>query len=403
MTRLDKDLDTVIRNLDQWISRNGWAGWDPYDIKSKKWVLRITAKSSGNFFYRILREGVFESFYHFPLSFRKLLGIQPRVNAKAMGLLATAYLRLFRKTGDQAFYDRAMECLDWLRHHRSPGTTGSGWGYPFDWFSSKLVPAETPNGIVTTAVGEAFWQAWKLTGDRAWLNECINIAHFLASLPRHEALPGTICFSYTPLFINHVHNLNLFVAEYLIRLGKETNNQGWIDLGMQATDYTLACQRPDGSFDYNGPPEKPANFVDHYHTGFVLRMLFAIWQHTGKPAIRKALDHCFHHYHQHFFEAEGIPKLMPGRKYRIDIHSCAEALICLSTLGDLYPDSVALKENVYRWTTHNLLSRKGYFYYGILKSRFTRFPFKSKIPYLRWGQAWMMLALSLMLNDKKNA
>jgi len=400
---INKDIQSAIDQLNQWIATNGWAGWDPYDIKAKPRILKITEKSRINPLFRIWREIVFESFTHFPLFFRKLLHVQPRINAKAMALFASAYLNLYETTGRKDYLNRSLVCLDWLGNNRALHIAGSGWGYPFDWFSNELVPAGTPNGIVTTAAGHAFWKAYKLLGQEQYLKECINIAHFLAGLPKNEAIPGTICFSYTPLYINHVHNLNLFVAEFLIRVGKETNNQGWVDLGNRAADYTLACQDPAGFFDYNGPPEKPARFVDHYHTGFVIRMLHALWKHTGREDIRRSMERCYKHYMEHFFEDGQIPRLILQRKYRIDIHSCAEAVICLSELHDTFPGAGARAERVLNWTLEHLRSKKGYFYYGIHKSRFTGIPFKSKIPYIRWGQAWMLLALSTFLKKQVHA
>lgn len=383
-----------LEMLDLWIENNGWAGWDPYDIRAKEWVLRISEKALENRRSAIRREIVFEVFNHFPLFCRHLMNVRPQVNAKAMGLFACAYLDLYNLTREEKWFSKAHECLDWLSHNKAMNVDGSAWGYPFDWYSNQLIPAGTPNGIVTTVAGEAFWKAFSFLSDESYLKECINIAHFLAVLPKHETGNDSLCFSYTPLYVNHVHNLNLFVAEYLIRIGKKVNNQGWIDMGIRAVNYTLASQADDGSFDYNGPPEKPARFIDHYHTCFVLRMLHSIWIMTGNGKVYTALERCYRHYVKHFFRRETIPKLLPNRTYRIDIHSCAEAINCLCTLGKTFPGSISIAGKVLDWTIRHLQTGKGYFCYGFLKSRFTGIVFKSKIPYMRWAQAWMMRALS---------
>jgi rhamnogalacturonyl hydrolase YesR len=199
------------------------------------------------------------------------------------------------------------------------------------------------------------------------------------------------------VYQNHIHNLNLFIAEFMIKVGLETKNQKWIDLGTYATNYSISNQLPNGAFDYNGPPEKPKNYVDNYHTGFVLRMLHSIWLMTANKEIYSSLDKCFNHYTEHFFEDMTIPKLLPDRKYRIDIHSCAESINCLTEISKSFPDALRIAENVANWTVNNLQDKTGYFYYGILKSRFTRRTYISKIPYIRWGQAWMLKSLSNLL------
>ncbi|MCK4747414.1 MAG: hypothetical protein KAT15_10275 [Bacteroidales bacterium] len=344
--------------------------------------------------YAYLRELIYELFYRFPVSSRKLLGIKPAVNPKAMALFSSSYLSLYRISGEQDHFEKSLECLNWLLENPATTETGMGWGYSFDWQSRMLIPANTPNGIVTTAAGEAIWQHYLLYKDQKYLDYCLEVADFLYALPFDSLDENKICYSYTPLFINHVHNLNLFVAEFLIKTGMEIKKSDWIEAGNKAVNYTLSDQRKDGSFDYNGPPEKPQNFIDHYHTGFVLRMLYSIWKLTGREDVMQSLEKCLYHYTANFFIDDRIPKLLPHRKYRIDIHSCAEAVYCLSELSVQFPQHMGLARNVLSWTLENLQDISGYFYYGLLKSRFTGRVYRSRISYIRWSQAWMLKALS---------
>ena len=383
-----------IKKLDAWIENNGWSGWDPYDIKGKKPVIRLAALGDKFKFCAYLRELLYEFFYQYPRFSRRLFNVQRTTNPKAMGLMAAAYIDLYHSTEDKKYLTKAESMLDWLSENLVRINEGIGWGYPFDWQSTKLIPAHTPNGIVTTAAGEAFWSFFQLTGEKKYLDTCIEICHFLAGLPTYLEGEDKICFSYTPLYVNHVHNLNLFVAEFLLKIGLRSGNQEWVRLANSAVNYTLADQAEDGTFDYNGPPEKPRNFVDNYHTGFVLRMLHSIWKLTKRKEVFEALELCYHHYTTHFFEDRKIPKLLPDRKYRIDIHSCAESINCISVLSESYPEQFDLAGNVLKWTIENLQDPTGYYYFGILKSRITGRPFISKIPYLRWGQAWMLRALA---------
>jgi hypothetical protein len=389
----NRDFQEALEQLIGWIENSGHIGYDPYDIKGARCIIRLTRRGSENRVYSLIRETVFELFYTFPLLSRRLLRIKPQHNPKATGLIASSYLDLYSLYKKEADYSKALACLEWLRANMSPVSPGTGWGYPFDWQSKELIPAGTPNGIVTTVVGDAFWKHFQLTGNKESLGYCTRICEFLSSLPVDEINQHQVCYSYTPLFINHVHNLNLFVAEFLLKTAMETGRTDWIEMSNRAINYTLANQLPDGSFDYNGPPEKPQNHFDNYHTGFVLRMLYSIWKLTRREDVYTSLQSCYSHYIKNFFENDSIPKLMPDKKYRIDIHSCAESINCLCVLSPTFPEGLKLAENILRWTIENLQDKSGYFYYGILKSRFTGIPFKSKIPYIRWGEAWMMRAL----------
>ena len=52
-------------------------------------------------------------------------------------------------------------------------------------------------------------------------------------------------------------------------------------------------------------------------------------------------------------------------------------------------------EKIAKWTIENMQDEKGYFYYQ-------KWPFlTNKIAYMRWGQAWMMLALSTLFEKIK--
>lgn len=397
MGEIPSEILKCVLKLDSWITQNGWKGYDPYDIKAVPWVLNLTEKGNNSRFWALFRELVFEFFYTFPLFSRNLLRINRDINPKAMGLFSTGYLDLYKITDDKAFLEKSLYCLDWLMNSKIKINGGSGWGYPFEWQSGQRIPRNTPNGIVTTAVGDAFWNFYQYTNDKKYLDECTRICRFLVSLPVDKIDAERICFSYTPVFMNHVHNLNLFVAEFLIKTGMKVNNSDWIKSGKRAVNYTVSSQLEDGLFDYNGPPEPAQKHYDNYHTGFVLRMLHSICQLIEREDVKLALKKSYNNYISNFFDGETIPKLTPQKKYRIDIHSCAESILCLSTLSDIFPEAIQRAGKILNWSIKNLQDNSGYFYYGILKSRLTGLKFRSTIPYLRWGQAWMLRAISRYL------
>ncbi|PID62379.1 MAG: hypothetical protein CR986_01725 [Ignavibacteriae bacterium] len=390
----EKLIEEIVL-LENWITKNGWEGYDPYDIKDIKLVIWITKLGNKNRLAEIFREGLFELFLMFPKFSRVLLRVKPQINAKAMGLFASSYLTLYETEKEEKYLEKSLECIKWLDANFSEKYSGKGWGYPFNWQAQKLIPKFTPNGIVTTAVGDAYWRFYQITKEKKYLNTCIDICTFLSEgLLISNISEEEICFSYTPIFTNYVHNLNLFVAEFLIKTGKEIGNQQWIKIGKKAANYTVASQYTDGSFGYFGPQHKGRNLIDNYHTAFVLRMLYSIYNLTEDEKYLESLKKCYTHYLNNFFENNTIPKFTPERKYRIDIHSCAEAINCLSELSSLFPEGLPIAQNIADWTFRNLLDESGFYYHGIFKSRIINTTFKSKISYIRWNQAWMFKGLT---------
>ena len=74
----------------------------------------------------------------------------------------------------------------------------------------------------------------------------------------------------------------------------------------------------------------------------------------------------------------------------IGIHAPAQLMVTLYKLNQ-FSNYHELADKVLNWTIDNMQDRKGYFYYQ--KRKFV----SSKIPYMRWAQAWMFYALSYYL------
>lgn len=398
---ITEEIMQSITRLDGWITINGWAGYDPYDIKGHPWVLKLSCNRNQNRTSRLIKGGLLLSIDVFPQASRRLLRVKKETNAKAMGLFASAYLKLYKHLKVEAYLQKAYECLKWLEENKSEGYGGDCWGYPFDWQTLVLIPKRTPTAVVSSICGDAFWDFYKFSGDKKYLSTCETICNFLiSSLNIDHVDANEICFSYTPIDRFHVHNANLFAAEFLIRVGKESNNEEFYKHGIKALNYSLDAQNKDGSFYYWALSENhiynisdsTLKNIDHYHTGFVLRSLYSIHKSTGDKRILEALSKGYQFYRDNLFEDKRVPKLKPDSTYPINIHSCAEAILCMSTLSDLFLDALEYAQNAFLWTKENMQTKEGWFIYMILNIKGVRR--KVKIPYIRWGQAWMMRAMS---------
>lgn len=389
MNSLNNLVISSVEQLDGWLERNGWAGYDPYDIKE----LPFLVKQNLSFFGKVLRKGFYEIESVAPLFLRGLLRFEKRVNAKGMGLFADAYLKLHKTTGRHKYLLRAEEALDWLSDNYSKGYSGMCWGYPFDWQSRVFIPKGTPSSVVSSTVGRAYWAFYKFTADSKYLDVCKSICEFFLKDLKIDKIAGDkICFSYTPVDNFHVNNANLFVAEFLVRVGKEIGNRDYTDYGLKAVNYTLSEQNDDGSICYWAKDQENRCRIDHYHSGFEIRSLYSIWKLTGDGAIYEALKRYYKFYLDNLFEDKTIPKITPKNTYPIDIHSCSEAILCNCLLCEEFPEGKEYLENSIKWVIENMQTRDGWFVYRIEKTGGLKR--KVKIPYIRWGQAWMLRGLS---------
>jgi hypothetical protein len=381
---------TAAKKLDAWVQQREMVGYDPYDLRGTGPFLWSKSPSRRrSLFAKLMRGGFAVLEDLFPMGMRRLFRVQPTLNAKAMGLFAKAYLNLYDLDQHEAELNKAIACLNWLEANPSPGYSGPCWGYPFDWQSTVLIHKGTPSSVVSWTVGDAFWKMYRTTGERRYLDICAGVCKFFVSdLHCDSPSPDRLCFSYTPVDRMHVLNATLFVGEFLIRVGHEIGNEDYKKTGMSATNYVVANQSLDGSWAYFGQEDKRLVSIDHYHTGFVLRLLRNISDVTGDQRYEAALKKGFEFYWNELFELSGLPRYFVEKTYPVDIHSVSEALICLASFDGRYRDTSERLHWILEWALNSMQDESGYFYFMKHERRTV------KIPFMRWGQAWMLLALS---------
>ena len=390
-------VSEALVHLDSWITNNGWSGYDPYDIKGQDWFVRLFGYQT--WFHRKVR-GVLSLVEQNlpPYALRRILRIEKEINAKGMGLLASAYLSLFKTTGQQQYLVKAQDILTWLASNSNQDNPGISWGYPFHWQSRVFIPRGTPSSVVTGVVGDAWIDHYELTKSQDSLDIIIRVSDFfLNGLNRYVKTDDQICFSYTPLDKYKVHNANLFTAAFLARLWVTTGEDRYKDLSLKAVRYTLSEQNDDGSFFYWGT--EPPTLIDHYHTGFVLRHLDTIQRATGSDFINRPLKKGYNFYIDKLFSVDGIPKLTPDSLYPINVHSCSEAILCVSQLGPKLGgfDKLAAIVN---FTIENMRTDEGYYIAEIRRRWWGKQ--KVRVPYMRWAQAWIFYALARLQETLKS-
>ena len=397
-----------VEKLDRWITNNGWAGYDPHDVRGTKpflFLLQPLRSIPMKIGRRALLTPLVAFERAFPGPARRIFGVKPTINAKGMGLFAKAYLQLYSALGDETYKQKAVECLAWLEANTSPGYREPCWGYPFVWQSGVITPPYTPASVVTSAVGDAFWTAYKTLGDSHYLDVCKGICRaFLTYLKRDEMPDGTICFSYTPIDDFHVHNANLLVAEFLTRVGTETGERDWVDIGIRAGRYALVEQNADGSLYYWGRIQdyQCPGCIDHYHSGFEIRCLKAIGHNTGLADFSDAADRYYEFYRKNLVldnDRVIMPKMTPASVYPVNIHSCAESILVAATYYHEHDYARRTLDPLAEWAIENMQTASGSFAY--MKRRSMGREVVHDFPYLRWAQGWMLLALSQYLLVKR--
>lgn len=387
-----------FHDLDAWIDTHGLTGHDPFDIKQHPWMRAVQP-------YRLPRRASTLLCDLFPNVLRRLLHVPRTENPKSHALLALARLRMHELTHDGSYLDQATGHLEWLLAHGCPDYSGLCWGYPFHVYAKGLdTPAGAPVVVVSSIAGEAMLRAHAVTGEARWLDAARSISAFiLEDLPRLRHTDGSFCFGYAVCDHRRVHNANLLAAQCLFRTAAATGDITLLDPAEAALKFSLARQREDGAWPYGefsqGEPYEEANLriVDHHHTGFMLRSLLAIQEIRPGEDIEKAVKQGLHFYLNSLWGPYGMPVNDYGR-YPVDIHACAEAVLCTSTFAATRKSLLQQATMALRWAYWYLRDpRSGAPYYRRYRH------YTSRLVCARWGVAWMYRALAEYLHAMQDA
>jgi hypothetical protein len=379
-------VERITREVLRYCEDSNWGGYDPYDALNSRILQKLPFLDS-----KWVRLSLIQGLKRSPLNLRPLLLVPKTHNPKALALFLSALVRLSRARiiENENALNKVADLLLELRTRDTPYTC---WGYSFDWQTrTKLVPRGSPNIICTTFAGNALLDVYEKDGSSSYRDSALKAAQFILERLYSSDGEGFACFNYTPLEPTQVHNANLLGAALLCRVSNYTGKRKFLIPALEAARFSADKQNKDGSW-YYGEREQPSQkWIDNFHTGFNLCALRDIGRfgHTDEfePNVIRGLQY----YRTNFFEPDGAPRYFPGRRYPIDIHSASQSIITLLALNDLNPDNVNLAQKVLCWTTENMWDERGYFYYQ--QHRF----WKNCIPYMRWGQAWMLLALATFL------
>jgi len=394
----NNDLYEKFIRLKAYCESEDFKGWDPFDGLNSK-VLRSLLPLSHS---AVLRLVVIQGFKRCPWNLRPLLSVPKEHNAKGIGLFLQGYCNLYEmvRCHDENFKWIGSECeilerikylAELLVEMRSQGYHGSCWGYNFDWQSRRLFlfPAYCPTVVCTNFCATALFSAYEVLGDEKYKDVALNAADFVLKDLHLDEYKGEKMISYSPLQGNDfVSNASLLGSKLLSYCYKYTGNEIYKEVARSSVRACCLGQREDGAWTYSQVP--PKLWVDSFHTGYNLDGLVAYQEIIGDNSFQDNIERGFNYYINNFFFEDGSPKYYDNEQYPIDIHCPGELLVVLCNMHRL-AEHKQLAEKVIDWTLKNMFDNEGYFYYQLKKS------ISSKIPYMRWSNAFMFNAISRYL------
>lgn len=401
--KFDRNILEAFKGLRSYCEDEDFRGWDPYDGLNSRVFKSVpfVGKSA------ICRLVWIQLFKRNPLNLRKFLLVPKQYNAKGIGLFLQGYCALYKMVKGNAALAEDFGTVEELKDKieylgnlllelRSPGFSGAAWGYNFPWQCRRefLFPAGEPTVVATNFCAWALLDAAEILGNEEFRKTALSSADFILDDLRRTPHKGGQIISYSKMPGNDtIYNASLLGSRLLARIWKETGRQECLYLARASVEACVADQRSDGSWTYG--VKAVTGWIDSFHTGYNLDGLIAYHEITGDTRFADNIEKGLKYYLENFFMPDGSPKYYHNRQYPIDIHCPGQLVMTLSRLHR-YAENRDLVRKVMDWTLHHMLSPDGYFYYQAKKG------ISSKIPYMRWSNAFMFCALATMLSEESD-
>ena len=299
---------------------------------------------------------------------------------------------------DEQYYRRAVHFLEVLKTTRCPGFEHYAWGYPFNWETRRgTIKEGTP--LITTVpyVYEAFQQVYQIDGDPRWREIMRSIAeHAFHDYKDFETSQTASKCAYFPLPDDPggVINASAYRAFLLTKATMDLGDEKYLNAAERNLNFVLETQNANGSWFYSTDGDR--DFVDHFHTCFVLKALAKIEEITGSLQCRGAIDRGLRYYVQNLFDPNGLPapfsKAPRLTVYRRELYDYAECINLAVLLYGRSPEfdkiaSGVLTEMLADWQRPN----------GAFRARKLLIGWDN-VPMHRWAQSQMFRSLSFLLS-----
>jgi len=265
---------------------------------------------------------------------------------------AMGFAFLANLTKEEQHYRKAFHFLEVLKATRCTGYTRYCWGYPFNWETLRGTIREgTP--LITTVpyVYEAFKQVWEIDKAEEWNQVMKSVAeHGLFDYKDIQTSLNASTCSYTPDPEQSVAvvNANAYRAFLLTSAAHDFAEEKYWKVAERNLNFVLEAQNGDGSWYYAQDGKR--NFIDHFHTCFVLKALVKIEALTRHSGCTEAIKRGVEYYVANLFDESGLPKPFSRRPrltiYRRELYDYAEAINLAVLLKGRFPKLDALLSTV---------------------------------------------------------
>lgn len=314
---------------------------------------------------------------------------------------AMGFALLSELTDERSYYERAVHFLEVLKETRCARYRHYGWGYPFDWETKNGTMREGTPLITTVPYAyEAFLAVYEIDKNPEWRDIMQSIAtHALEDYHDVATSAKASSCSYNPEPHDPcgVINASAYRAFLLTRAGIDFSDSNYRAAADRNLNFVIESQNADGSWFYAVDGHR--DFIDHFHTCFVLKALAKIEALTGSSECTRAIERGVDYYVKNLFDERGLPKPFSRRPrltvYRHELYDYAECVNLAVLLRGRFPALderlASVIDDLGNWQKPD----------GSFRSRKLLLGWDNT-PMHRWAQSQMFRSLCLLVRQELN-
>ena len=371
-------MDISLKSLIDYIEKNNYKGFDPYDALKSPFINNSIFKDK-----KFIKFLVQQFVKRFIFNLRPILRINKGYNPVTLGLCMYAYLYLYLTYKDKKYYHKIYFLIEELLKLSSKNFSGLCWGYDFEWQGRHAeMPAYYPTVVATGIISNAFFKIAKELDCKKSKKIVLDSSKFILNdLNKSYFKDGSFCYSYSPgdnlkVFNAHMKGVRILSQAYFFSKKKELKEQA--NLGVK---FLINNINDNNSWNYS--LKKTGNWIDNYHTGYVLNCLKDYCTLTENNIYNNILDRSYNYYKKNLITEKFLPKFFNNKTYPIDCTSASQTILTAIKFND-----IDIAQNVKNQTCKIMQNSNGGFIfrkYNILKN---------KTSFMRWSDAWMFAAMS---------
>jgi hypothetical protein len=388
----EKMLIDSMDSLSRWIDREGPYGWDPYDALYSPLNNKISSHYGKVLLIQLNK--------YSPINFRPFLKIEKGIDLKGVALFVQAYSNMYWLTRNDSYKEKIQKGLDFIISKSLSQKFGYDcWAshyYPYVTTDKNSLECNTPDIIGTCQSIIALTLGHKIIADHEYREAALSASHFLMDiLYQQNDKFNFYKYSISEETEEIVPNASAHALEALSATLNIEDNMKVRNNCNEIIRSLINMQNSDGSWIYSMYPDGSKKRIQlDFHQGYMINGLLSYLPFLSNPnEINKRIIKAAEFYKNILFRRDGSSCYRYPLPFPVDIHNQAQGIITFSKLGRINRNYLDFANMISKWTIKNMQDKSGFFNYQ-------KWPIISnKIPHMRWGQAWMLLAITTMLNN----